>query len=221
MSREEVIDLEILKYNKKIKFINILSKCISFDNKGAYKKYKEYKEAKYFIIQISKKDKINYITNKYRQYIDESFECIQEKIRFLVTQKDYLEDEIGGIKGKDTNLSITYWLGIIGGLACSIISSIFIERYGSGKAIVLFLLLAIMGFTEIYKSIKNDGFKYYSLIAVESLLQEMCKDNSTNFELKRIENKLDIIEKQIDCFGEKRRSKNSFFDLFANRRIKR
>lgn len=247
MSREEVIDLEILKYEKIIEFDKIEKhyeeevkdikkqkkkeyyknkKYLSHQCKGSkdeeiFSRYKKYKKLKSNMVAISKEEKVDYIISEYTKFIEKNYTSVNDKILFLKTKQEYFNDEIGGIKGKDTNLSITYWLGIIVGLACSILSSIFIEQYGNEIAIVLVFLLAIIGFREIYKSAYKDNFKYYSLIAIESLLQEMCKDNSTNFELRRIENKLDIIEKQIDCFGEKRSSKNSFFDLFANRRIKR
>ena len=240
MRREEQIDLEISKYKKKIKFIKaqedcekeikkrekdkkrefrknkiyLLIRCIGFNRKKIYKK------TKYFAIEIDKKDKVEYIENKYRQFVDTNFKFMQEKVEFLENQREYLEDETSGIQGKDTNLSITYWLGIFVSLACSIVSTIFEAKYNSLALISLFIILAIYGFREIGKSAKKDNFKRNSLMAIELLLQGICKDYSENFELRRIENKIDIIEKQIDCFG-KRRSKKGFFDLFANRRIKR
>ncbi|MDU1586842.1 MAG: hypothetical protein E6860_15000 [Clostridium sp.] len=247
MRREEQIDLEISKYKKKIKFIKaqedcekeikkreedkkrefrknkiyLLIRCIGFNRKEVYKKYKIYKKTKYFAIEIDKKDKVEYIENKYRQFVDTNFKFMQEKVEFLENQREYLEDETSGIQGKDTNLSITYWLGIFVSLACSIVSTIFEAKYNSLALISLFIILAIYGFREIGKSAKKDNFKRNSLMAIELLLQGICKDYSENFELRRIENKLDIIEKQIDCFGEKRRSKKNFFDFLANRIIKR
>lgn len=247
MSREEVIDLEILKYEKIIEFDKIEKhyeedvkdikkqkkkeyyknkKYLSHQCKGSkdeeiLSRYKKYKKLKSNIVAISKEEKVDYIINEYKKFIEKNYTSVNDKILFLKTKQEYFNDEIGGIKGKDTNLSITYWLGIIVSLFCSIISSIFLEMYNSIWLMTALIIFAFFGFREIYKSAYKDNFKYYSLIAVESLLQEMCKDNSTNFGLERIENKLDIIEKQIDCFEEKRRSKKNFFDFLANRIIKR